>query len=364
MNLDEILHTPLGSAIGYVKRMIRANLIPYLHGSPAIGKSAIMHAVADELNLCLIDLRFAGFDPTDLQGFPAIDYERGLSRYYPMETFPLDDWELPIKTPAVLDEQGNEITPAEYYSGWLVFCDELSSAPPAVQAASYKLFLDRQVGQRHLHPAVHLAAAGNLETDGAIVQPMSTALISRLNHMVVTVDYEFWMKWAEKGNVNSLITSFLRYQPDSLYTFDANNPDQPYASPRTWEFTNTYLKAGNGDPRQELVPMAGFLNIKPAQDLITFANCWATLPKYDEVIADPKGARVPGYDNPGALHALCGAVGDWLKADNIEKLMPYIERIEPDFQTVTLRNAIRRKPDLMATKLIQAWIQKNADVLL
>lgn len=348
MNLDTSLHTPLGQAIPYIRNMLKAELVPMLWGSPGIGKSiAAIHEVAKELNLLLIDARFAGYDPTDLTGFPNIDFEKGISRYYPMETFPLDDWEIPAG-----------------YSGWLVFCDELSSAPPAVQAASYKFFLDRMVGQRKLHPKCYIAGAGNMETDGAIVQPMSSALIGRLGHLVVTADYDFFMKWADKGGLSPLVCSFLRYMPDQFYTFDPENADQPYASPRTWEFVHKYLQQVGGNPIGSLVPMAGFVNLAPAQDLITFANVWAKLPKREDVMNHPTTAECPGYDNPGMLHALCGAVGNWLTKDTVTKLMPYIKRIEPDFQAVTLRNAVRRKPELMDAPEIQTWIQANASVLL
>lgn len=347
MNLVDIVHTPLGDAVPYVTRMLKAGLVPMIHGSPGIGKSAMFHEIARSLNLFLIDARFAGFDPTDLNGFPSIDHATGVARYYPLENFPLDDWAIP-----------------EGYSGWLVLCDELTSAPGAVQAASYKLFLDRMVGMRKLHPKVYLAGAGNLETDGAIVEPMSSALISRLAHIVVTADYDYWAEWAEKGNISPLICSFLRFQKGSFYTFDPANPDQPYASARTWEFANSYLKECSGDPRNELVPLAGMLNIKPAQDLITFARTWASLPSKAEVLANPTTATCPGYDNPGALHALCGAVGDWLDETNMAQLMPYINRIEADFRAVTLRNACRRKKHLIELPEMQTYIQENASIVL
>lgn len=347
MKLDEILHTPLGEAVPYVRNMLKAQLVPMLHGSPAIGKSAVMAYIAKELNLCLIDARFAGFDPTDINGFPGLDLELGIAKYYPLETFPLENTPIP-----------------EGYSGWLVFCDELSSAPPAVQVASYKLFLDRMVGQRKLHPAVHLAGAGNMDDDGAITEPMSSALIARLGHIVVTEDMPFWMKWAQAGNIHPLICSFINYMKDSFYTFDKQHPDQPFAAPRSWESVHKYMSVVNNDPRQHLVPLAGFVNLKPAQDLITFANTWAQLPKKDEVLDNPKGARCPGYDNPGALHAICGAVGSWLDETNVKQLWDYIIRIEPDFQAVLLRNAVRRNDKLLYTPEIQKWVQENASVML
>lgn len=352
MKLDEILHIPLGASVPFLKTMLQANLVPMLHGSPAIGKSAVIHMVAKALNLFVIDARFAGYDPTDLNGFPSIDVVKGVAAYYPMETFPLDDWTIP-----------------EGYSGWLVFCDELTSAPPAVQAASYKLFLDRMVGQRKLHPKAYLAGAGNLEEDGAIVQPMSSALVSRLGHLMVTEDFDFFMEWAERGGLGPLLCSYLRYMPGNFYTFNNEEPDIPYGSPRTWEFVHQYLLAlGGGDHygdcRTQLVPMAGFVNLKPAQDLITFTNTWASLPTKAAVLANPGGAMVPGYDNPGALYALTGAVGDWLAVDNVDVLFDYIIRIPSDFQTILLRNAVRRKPELLDTPRMYKWVDENADVIL
>ena len=84
------------------------------HGSPAIGKSAIVHQFASKFNLKLIDMRLGQCDPTDLLGFPRITGDR--SGYVPLEDFPLEG----DKTP-------------DGYAGWMLFLDELTSAPPAVQ---------------------------------------------------------------------------------------------------------------------------------------------------------------------------------------------------------------------------------------
>lgn len=352
--LDPILRVKLGESIGYVRDILTARLVPFLQGSPAIGKSAGIHAVAEEMNLCLIDARFAGYDPTDINGFPQIDDAKGIARYYPLETFPLQDWPLPINPKT-----------NEPYAGWLVFCDELNSAPRAVQAASYKLFLDRMVGQRKLHDKVYLAAAGNLDTDGAITEDMSSALISRLVVLECTEDFDFWLQWAQgpKG-VRSLITSFLQWKTDAFYTFDDKNPDQPFAAPRSWESIDKLLEVWKGNPIGKLVPMAGCINLGPANEFETFAKLRTDLPKKSEVLANPLKAPQPGLDNPGALYALSGALGDWIDLETISGLMPYIERMPGDFQVITLKNAVRRNKALMANTEIGKWVNKNAKVFL
>lgn len=43
-----------------------SNLVPFIVGSPGLGKSAIVHKYAKEHNLKVIDLRLAQCDPTEL----------------------------------------------------------------------------------------------------------------------------------------------------------------------------------------------------------------------------------------------------------------------------------------------------------
>lgn len=100
---------------------LQSGLVPMLHGSPAVGKSAIVRAIAKKFRLKLIDLRLSQCDPTDLLGFPDIarNQQRPKAGYVPMETFPIEGDPLP-----------------DGYDGWLLFLDELVSAPLGVQAAA------------------------------------------------------------------------------------------------------------------------------------------------------------------------------------------------------------------------------------
>jgi len=98
---------------------IKSNLVCMLTGSPGVGKSALIHGIADEHNLQVIDVRLGQCDPSDLLGFPMVDKESGKADYMPMSTFPLESDPLPAGK-----------------AGWLLFLDEMNSAPMAVQAAS------------------------------------------------------------------------------------------------------------------------------------------------------------------------------------------------------------------------------------
>ena len=176
-----------------VTDFIKAGIVPMIHGSPGIGKSQIVHQIAEAHGLKLVDMRLSQCDPTDLAGFPQIDAARGKAGYLPMDTFPLEGE-----------------APPTGYNGWLLFFDEANSAPKAVQAAAYKILLDRMIGQHKLHKNCALVAAGNLESDGAIVEEMSTALQSRLAHIELTHDADAWVEWAQLNGVNHKITDFIK----------------------------------------------------------------------------------------------------------------------------------------------------------
>ncbi len=135
---------------------ISAGLTPLLSGSPGTGKSSLMNQVAKDYQLKLLDLRLSQCTPEDLQGYPMRNGNK--ATFTPFDIFPLEGEEIP-----------------EGYEGWILFLDELTSATKPVQAAAYKLILDRMVGSYRLHPNVAIVGAGNKMTDRAVVNQMSTA---------------------------------------------------------------------------------------------------------------------------------------------------------------------------------------------
>ena len=326
-------------ALSLIATCIKAKLVPMVAGSPGIGKSGIAYQLADQYKLKVIDLRLSQCDPTDLLGFPNIVGNK--AGYVPMNTFPIEGDDIP-----------------EGYSGWLLFLDEFNSASTAVQAAAYKLVLDRMVGIYKLHTNVAIICAGNLETDGAIVQPMSTALQSRLVHFELVVDQQEWCDWAIQKGIDHRITDYIKFKPSSLYTFTADHTDKTYACPRTWEFANRILSLVNpGDP--DLLPLfAGTLSEGIAREFISFMKIYDSLPKMSEILDKPDTVRVP--EEPSVLFALTGSISHNLKEVTANKLMQYVKRLPTEFQVVTVRDCVRRNKEMLDNSAIQSWITESS----
>lgn len=329
----------ISQAIPMMTAFIKAKLVPMLVGSPGMGKSQIVHQIAKDYNLKMIDLRLSQCDPCDLLGFPHIKGDK--AGYVPMDTFPLATDSIP-----------------EGYSGWMLFFDEFNAAPPAVQAAAYKVVLDKMVGLFPLHPNVAMVCAGNLETDNAIVQPMSTALQSRLVHMELVVDAKEFIDYATQAGFDHRITDYLGYKPGNVYSFIPDHTDKTYACPRTWEFADRVLKVTEDGSKERLPMLAGTISEGVAREFMGFCKIYESLPKMNVLINSPETATVP--KEPSVLFALSGAISHNASKDNFNALMKYIERMPMEFQVVTIRQAIKRNKNTLLYDAVQNWLTKNS----
>ena len=214
------------------------------------------------------------------------------------------------------------------------------------------------VGNHKLHNRVAIVAAGNLETDNAIVQPMSTALQSRMAHLELAVDAKEWVDWASSNEIDHRITSYINFRPDALYTFSPDHTDKTYACPRTWEFANRVLKTTVDGSPERLPMLAGTLSEGVAREFTTFCKIYADLPKIAQIIATPESIKVP--QEPSILFALTGSLAHNATTANFEQMMKFINRLPVEFQVVTMRETIRRTKTMMAHASVQKWVADSA----
>lgn len=335
----------ISQAISMITKYIKVGLVPMLRGSPGMGKSAIVHQIADTYNLCVIDLRLSQCDPTDANGFPNITGKK--AGYVPMDTFPIEGDPLPINPKTGLP-----------YDGWLLFMDEFNSGTVSVQAAFYKIILDRMIGQHRMHKKVAMVCAGNLESDGAIVNPLSTAMQSRLVHLELISDVKEFVQWCSENNIDHRISDYANFRPGNVYAFSADHTDHTYACGRTWEFANRVLSITNDDDPDRLPMLAGTLSEGVAREFIGFCNIYRDLPKPAEIARSPETIKMP--DEPSILYALTGSIAHNAHPDTMSQVIKFIDRMPKEFQVVTLRDTIRRKKTMMAHPAIQGWIAKSS----
>ena len=323
---------------------LKAGLTPFVKSSPGMGKSDIVRQIAAMFRLKVIDFRVSQCEPVDMQGYPAETADGRMTFKVP-EYFPIESDPIP-----------------EGYDGWLLFLDEFNSGNKQTEAAAYKLILDREVYKHKLHSKCVIVAAGNLTTDRAIVNTMSTATTSRLNHYLMRVDHEVWVDWANTHNIDHRIISFIKFKPGILHKFDPNTAELTFPCPRTWEFASKVVSPKESIDYLTKARLAGTIGEGAAVEFATFSEIYQSLPTIEAVLADPiHGWRVPSETSK--QFAITTMFSHNINEENIDVLIKAIERLPTEMQVVTFRDIYKRTPILKKHQLVTSWVSRNASVM-
>ena len=274
---------------------LKANIVFALWGHPGIGKSALGQLLADEYNLEFIDIRLGQIDPVDLNGFVHKDEKTGTFDYLPWARFPLEDTPLP---------------PGKH--GWLIMFDEINTAPRQNLAASYKIFLDRMVGSRKLHPRCRLMMGGNLVGEG-LAGALPSPLVSRAAHIVMTPE----LTPGVRTILGPSLSAFLTNHPKFIYA-EPNQPNSPVPTLRTWDMVHQHQKANGGI--SDLEAIAAIVGTAAAVSYISFSQ------QERELIEIIKGVEAFPLDRSQDLL-------DYLLSD-IGELQKHLHRFAPEWNTI------------------------------
>ena len=332
--------------------IIRPKLVPFLMSPPGVGKSDMARQLARKYKLFVIDIRLSTYAPEDLNGFPFIinpDKKDQITKagYVPMDTFPIE-----------------RDTSPPGYKGWLILLDEFNSAPLTVQAAAYKLILDKMVGQYRLHKNVVIIAAGNRMIDKAITNRIGTAMQSRVITLLIKVCNDAWHKWALTHNIDHRVIDFLKLHPDLLHDFNPDHQELTFACPRTWEFMSKIIKPWKLVELRKLAVMAGTVGEGAARQFLAYCEVYTHpgFPTIEKILDDPENCRLD--DDPSIHYAVSGLVSHHMNGSNAGLLIKFLERLDIDFQVVAIRAGIAQDRLVKKTREYKKWVVTNSDELI
>lgn len=262
----------------------------FIAGPPGIGKSDIVAEVARSQNRPLIDIRLPLMEATDIRGLP---YLREVTIRDAQGNVVFNEQNVPL-TEKIFTWSTPSDLPTDPNSRALIFFDEMSAAPPSVQAATYQIILNRRIGTYELPKDVVIVAAGNRVKDKGVAYNMPTPLANRFIHSTLHVDFDDWQEWAMKNRVHKDVVGYLTYQPNDLFDFDPRRESYAFATPRSWSFVSELLYEPQADgsyvdtdlPTDILSDLIkGTVGEGPAIKFMTFRKQAANLPKAKDVLA-------------------------------------------------------------------------------
>ncbi|MFF8404355.1 AAA family ATPase [Streptomyces sp. NPDC015684] len=275
---------------------VTADLPVLLWGEPGIGKTAALTQLATALDLPLTTVIASVHEPSDFSGLPVVG----------------DD-------PAV---QGVPMAPPDWAvrlvraGRGLLFLDELSTAPPAVQAALLRLVLERRIGTLRLPPGVRVVAAANPRSSAADGWELSPPLANRFVHLQWTHDHDVVVRglggtWPRAtlprlhperltdavSYARRAVCAFLAARPGLVHRLPSGESRRggAWPSPRSWEATLRLLAFATaaGASRDVLsLLVRGTVGDGPGLELLAALDRM-DLPDPETLLADPAGAELP-----------------------------------------------------------------------
>lgn len=308
-------------------KMLPAGLSAMIKGAPGVGKSDVVAQVAEELKYDLLISHPVVQEPINYIGLPAI--VNGCAEFLPFGDL---RFLLEAKRPLI------------------AFLDDLGQAPVTVQAAAMQLLLARRINGHKISDHVVFVAATNRRQDRAgvtgILEPVKSRFVSILE---LNPDVDSWTEWALKNDVPAEVIGFIRFRPNLLHTEEATAEIVNHPCPRTIAHMGKLVRVGITD----IETLSGAVGSGCASEFIGFIRVYQDLPDLDEIIDDPKGAKVP--TGSAALYAVTAGLVCKLTKANSGAIITYCEKLPSEFSTLLIRDAIRKEPSIQSTKAFNAW---------
>jgi MoxR-like ATPase len=306
----------------------------YLEGASGIGKSDIVRQVAASRKLPVIDIRLAQCDPTDLRGVPSVEDGR---------TY----WNVPANFP----------DPEKEPEG-ILFLDELSSAPPAVQAIAYQLVLDRAQGEYTLPDGWMVICAGNRQSDRGVTFQIAAPLKNRMTTLEVDTVLEDFLDYGSQNGLDPRVMAFVSDRADLLHKYTKEEYGKQFPSPRGWFAVSDSLQlAFDADTRVEL--MKGDVGHEAAVAFEQFLRVWETMPSINKILTEPDEVEVP--NELSVRYCVAMGLSARLDKKNFNNAWKYIKRLPNEFQTLIVKLAFQRDNTLIQATGFAEWALDNKD---
>lgn len=332
----------------------------HLVGEPGVGKTAMYERIVERTGFRGVYIDTPNTELGDI-GIPMPNHETKTTALYPN-----DHWGFHTGEPLV------------------IFIDEFTKpSSQAVQNMLHPLLNERRIGGFKQHTDTIVITAGNNTTDG-VGDLLKAHSINRLTIVPIqkphagfnadgSVDDDSWGMWALKNDIAEEVVAWVKAYPHALASYKEGNQDEnpyifnpkqhqrSYVSPRSLARASNIIKGRNRLTRNALITaLSGTIGESAARDMVAYVEVSDSLPTWQEIIDDPKGAKLPS--SPAALNIMAFGALQRIDRSTIGPWFEYLRRTPKELQSVFCLSGSKhpeKKKIMMTSGSFVTWMRDN-----
>ena len=263
----------------------------FWYGGSGVGKSAVAEQMVKP-GEGFFPVYAHAFNHTESNGIPYVNEKTGLVEFAKLGILPLPE------------ERGDP-------ESGIICIEEVTQAPPSIQAELMKLIYARVSGMYKIPPKYRVIGTSNRPKDKAGVNPSPYPLRIRWTWLEIEADLDTWVaNFAIPHDIDHTIIAFLRFKPTSFVT-DPPPADGPGAAPRTWDMLNDVLVSGlpdmvdlrSGKPELLRAAALGTVGASAGTEYMKYREVYKLLPPDMHKVALGEDPWRPDRDDLGLIYA-------------------------------------------------------------
>ena len=196
-----------------------------LIGPPGIGKTAIMHQIAQETGVGLVAYAMTHHTRQSAIGLPLIVKKEYGGREYSVTEYTMSE---------IVASIYDTMAATRKKSG-ILFLDEINCVSETLAPVMLQLLQNKTFGAHALPEDWIIVAAGNPPEYNKSVREMDMATLDRVKNMDISADLGVWQEYARQHGIHPAIRTYLEAFPDHFYNLTDTDRGQLFVTARGWE---------------------------------------------------------------------------------------------------------------------------------
>jgi hypothetical protein len=252
------------------------------------------------------------------------------------------------------------------FDGGLVIVDEADKMDTDVKKVIGEAALSGRLGPHTLHGGWLVWFAGNRSEDRSGSTKELDHLINRRMEVNVTDDIDSLEDWMLYNNVHPATIVFAKEHVEIVFPEKPPEKQGPFCTPRSLTMADSYLQSiarNNEIPTDNdtVEEISGMIGQAAAVQYFTTLRLHHEMPKFEEIVKNPKGVKFPA--KPDAQMLVCYNLAHKVTEDTCEPVITFIERMPKEFAVTFATAACKKNHALVRTPAFDKWTLQNSSLM-